>query len=112
MIPPREKNLLYCFLLFSFLIGMIQMIHRLCGLPTYDILYTLLITGLFVLGDTLRRGRWLIFAFALFLLDLTPGFILIPVTLFVFLLRGIIPLSPQNVSLDDSSDSLSLKMGV
>lgn len=111
MIQLRKMRFFQSFVQFFLLVGIIQLIHGLCGLPYYDLPYLLLITGLLILGDAFRRIRWIAFSLALFLLDLTPGFVLIPIGLFLFVLRGCCFETPQNVSLEGNSNFFTIKMG-
>lgn len=76
---------------FLLLVLAVQMIHGLMGLPYYDLIYLLVIMGLLLLGDYLPRLRWVFFAGALFLIDLSPGFVLLPLALFYVFIRNISP---------------------
>lgn len=107
-----DLTLLHSFIRFFLLVGSVQLIHGLCGYPLYDIPYLFVITGLLVIGDALRRVRWITFALALFLFDLTPGFILIPLGLLLFFLRRGSLAATQNVFMVMAAKSMLMKMGV
>ncbi|WP_127016107.1 hypothetical protein [Anoxybacter fermentans] len=85
-----RKNILYRFFTFFLTVLLLQLLHIWSGLPSYDLAYLLLITVLLTLGDQWARVRFLCFTCALFLIDISPGFIVLPLILLLLKRKDII----------------------
>lgn len=68
---------------FFLLMICIQLIQILLNLPTYDFSYLVILTVLLTIGDCVAIVRFFCFGVTFFLLDLSPGIILVPIALFV-----------------------------
>lgn len=78
MLLFKFKELFHKLLFFFITIIVIQMIHVFLGWPPFDFSYLLILTGFLALGDYWVRGRFICFLFVLFLIDISPGFVILP----------------------------------
>lgn len=83
MLNIQWRNIFLKSLLFFILLSCIHILHKIIGLPDYDLLYILLLTVLLTIGDQWAWGRFICFTLVLFLLDISFGFILIPIILYI-----------------------------
>ena len=61
----------------------LQLVHIMVGLPGYDFLYLIIVSFLIAIGEEWTRVRLPFFVIALFLVDISPTFIILPFILFV-----------------------------
>ena len=75
----------------------LQLIHTISGLPGYDLFYLALVTLILSIGEIWARVRFLSFTIVLFLVDISPSFILLPIILFILKKENINLVSKMNI---------------
>ena len=74
----KMKELFHKLLSIFMIILVIQIVHVFLGWPPFDFVYLLILTGVLALGDYWEKSRFICFLIILFLIDISPGFVILP----------------------------------